>query len=141
MAGRSSEADALAREAFEAIRTRTDVEHPRADIGTALWYARAAQIAAQAGEREAALGWRDLAIASPALSIEDRISIANSLSAAAAGLGDQEDAGFGPACAVDDWPFAPFCKGAVGRKGLRMLSNRRGSSYSSGCTGTMFVHL
>ena len=92
LAGRQSEANALARAAYDAIREETNVEQPRADIGAALWYAQAAQIAAQAGEQAAAERWRDKAMASPAPSLEDKYAVAWALSAAARGLGDQEAA-------------------------------------------------
>ncbi len=92
LAGRESEADALARGAFEAIREDTDVEQPRADTGAALWYAHAARIAAQAGERATAEKWRGKALASPAPSIDERADVARALSSAARALGDQEAA-------------------------------------------------
>jgi Flp pilus assembly protein TadD len=89
---REPEADALARSAYDAIRESTDVEQPRADFGAALWYAQAARIAAQAGERTASERWRDKALASPAPSIEQRAAVAGALSAAARALGDQQAA-------------------------------------------------
>ena len=92
LAGRASEADLLAREAFAVVRDSTDVEQPRADIGAAIWYARAAQIAAIAGERATAMRWRDQAMASPPQSIDRRAAVARALSAAARALGDQEAA-------------------------------------------------
>jgi hypothetical protein len=57
-----------------------------------LVYARAAQIAAIAGERATAMRWRDQAMASPPQSIDQRARVSGALSATARALGDQEAA-------------------------------------------------
>jgi len=92
LAGRNAEADALAREAYEIALQTTDRQPPRADLGAGFWYATAAQIAAQAGEREAALAWQQKAMASPAPSKDAAEDVARALSATQRGLGDAEAA-------------------------------------------------
>ncbi len=92
LAGRTAEADALARAAYAIALQTTDREPPRADLGAGFWYATAAQIAAQAGEREAALAWQQKALASPTPSTDDAEDVAKALSATQRGLGDAEAA-------------------------------------------------
>jgi hypothetical protein len=92
LAGRTAEADALARAAYAVALESTDREPPRSDLGPGFWYATAAQIAAQAGEREAALAWQEKALASPAPSADDAVANAKALSATQRGLGDAEAA-------------------------------------------------
>jgi hypothetical protein len=92
LVGRNAEADALAREAYEIALQTTDRQPPRADLGAGFWYATAAQMAAQAGEREAALAWQQKAMASPAPSKDAAEDVARALSATQRGLGDAEAA-------------------------------------------------
>jgi TolB-like protein len=86
LAGRAEEATALARRSYTALHRKEDIYTP------AVGYASLAWLAAEAGELDAARDWQAKASASPPLSLEERSSVASSLSGAQRALGDAEAA-------------------------------------------------
>jgi TolB-like protein len=86
LAGRSDEADALAQRAYAELHRVSDLYSP------SIWQASLAWLAAQAGDRDAALNWQAKVSANPPTALEEQEWVAERLSGAQRALGDAEAA-------------------------------------------------